>query len=78
MTHAYGVYNAFQSGPNYRADKGYLDVRSGTVFDADTDPADEGIQPSSQQQDQGAQGSDAGFEDNTDYGVDMGGPAYDY
>ena len=41
----YDVYNDFQSGPNYRDDKGYLDVRSGTVFDADTDPADEGVQP---------------------------------
>ena len=41
----YDVYNDFQSGPNYRDDKGYLDVRSGTVFDDDTDPADEGVQP---------------------------------
>ena len=41
----YDVYNDFRSGPNYRDEKGYLDVRSGTVFDADTDPADEGVQP---------------------------------
>ena len=59
----YDVYNDYRGGPNYRDDKGYLDVRSGTVFDADTDPADEGIQPSSQQQDQGETSSDSGFSD---------------
>ena len=31
----YDVYNDFQGGPNYRDDKGYLDVRPGTVFDAE-------------------------------------------
>ena len=76
----YDVYNDYRGGPNYRDEKGYLDVRSGTVYDADTDPADEGIQPSSPQQDQGVQVGDnyQDSSDDTDYGVDMGGPAYDY
>ena len=59
----YDVYNDFSGAPNYRDASGYLDVRSGTVFDADTDPADEGVQPSSQQQDQGEISSDSGFSD---------------
>jgi len=41
----YDVYNDFSGAPNYRDKSGYLDVRPGTVFDADTDPADEGVQP---------------------------------
>ena len=69
----YDVYNDFQSGPNYRDDKGYLDVRPGTVFDADTDPADEGTQPSSQQQDQGETSSDSGFSDNASTAGDAPG-----
>jgi hypothetical protein len=70
----YDVYNDYRGGPNYRDDKGYLDVRSGTVFDADTDPADEGIQPSSQQQDQGETSSDSGFSDS----ASTAGDAPDY
>ena len=31
----YDVYNDFQGAPNYRDDKGYLDIRPGTVFDAE-------------------------------------------
>jgi len=61
----YDVYNDFSGGPNYRDDKGYLDVRPGTVFDADTDPADEGTQTSSSQQDQGEISSDSGFSNTT-------------
>ena len=41
----YDVYNDFRGGLNYRDEKGYLNVTSGTIFDADTDPADEGVQP---------------------------------
>ena len=69
----YDVYNDYRGGPNYRDDKGYLDVRSGTVFDADTDPADEGIQPSSQQQDQGETSSDSGFNDSASTAGDAPG-----
>jgi|TARA_R100000479_G_scaffold24843_1_gene9386 hypothetical protein len=36
----YDVYNDFQGGPNYRDDKGYLDVRPGTVFDAEDEETD--------------------------------------
>ena len=43
----YDVYNDFSGAPNYRDESGYLDVKPGTVFDADTDPADEGTQTSS-------------------------------
>ena len=38
---------SFSGAPNYRDESGYLDVKPGTVFDADTDPADEGTQTSS-------------------------------
>ena len=69
----YDVYNDYRGGPNYRDDKGYLDVKSGTVFDADTDPADEGIQPSSQQQDQGETSSDSGFNDSASTAGDAPG-----
>jgi len=31
----YDVYNDYRGGPNYRDEKGYLDVKSGTVFDAE-------------------------------------------
>ena len=31
----YDVYNDFQGGPNYRDEKGYLDIRPGTYFDAE-------------------------------------------
>ena len=40
----YDVYNDFSGAPNYTDKSGYLDVKPGTVFDADTDPADEGTQ----------------------------------
>ena len=74
----YGDYDAFtdySAGPTYTRE----DLKPGTVFDAEDEETD--FTPPSgglMSQDQGAQGSDAGFEDNTDYGVDMGGPAYDY
>ena len=75
----YDVYNDFQGGPNYRDDKGYLDVRPGTVFDADTDPADEGTQSTTTSvSDYTSTMQDPDPVDDTDYGVDMGGPAYDY
>jgi hypothetical protein len=75
----YDVYNDFQGGPNYRDDKGYLDVKPGTVFDADTDPADEGTQPTTTSvSDYTSTMQDPDPVDDTDYGVDMGGPAYDY
>jgi len=72
----YDVYNDFQGGPNYRDDKGYLDVRPGTVFDAEDEetdftapPVDQGVAVGDNYQDSS---------NDTDYGVDMGGPAYDY
>ena len=74
----YDVYNDFQGGPNYRDDKGYLDIKPGTVFDADTDPADQGVQPSTSVSDYTPTMQDPDPVDDTDYGVDMGGPAYDY
>ena len=46
-------------GPQYSRE----DVKPGTVFDADTDPADEGIQPSTPRQDQGVQVGD-NYQDN--------------
>ena len=64
MYQDYDVYNDFRSGPNYRDEKGYLDVRSGTVFDADTDPADEGVQPAPTI-DQRFESSDSGSNNNS-------------
>ena len=71
----YDVYNDYRGVPNYRDEKGYLDVRPGTVFDAE----DHG-EPPSPPQDKGVQVGDnyQDSSDDTDYGVDMGGPAYDY
>ena len=58
----YDVYNDFQSGPNYRDDKGYLDVRSGTVFDAEDE---ENNYNSPAPQNQGEVSSDSGFNNTT-------------
>ena len=85
----YDVYNDFQSGPNYRDDKGYLDVKPGTVFDADTDPADEGIQPTppsggmmsppshiGPQSDNGSDDSSTGTMDASDFSDDTPGTPF--
>ena len=54
----YDVYNDYRGGPNYRDEKGYLDVRSGTVFDAEDEetnftstPVDQGVQVGDNYQD---------------------------
>ena len=58
----YDVYNDFSGAPNYRDDKGYLDVRPGTVFDAEDEETDFTSPPS---QDQGEISSDSGFSNTT-------------
>jgi len=88
MYQDYDVYNDFRSGPNYRDEKGYLDVRSGTVFDADTDPADEGVQPTTTssimsppshigpQSDNGSDDSSTGTMDASDFSDDTPGTPF--
>ena len=74
----YDVYNDFTGGPNYRDDKGYLDVRPGTVFDAEDEEDYSTTTTSTPVSDYTPTTQDPDPVDNTDYGVDMGGPAYDY
>ena len=58
----YDVYNDYRGGPNYRDDKGYLDVRSGTVFDAEDEENNYNLPAP---QNQGEVSSDSGFNNTT-------------
>ena len=79
----YDVYNDFSGSPNYRDPSGYLDVRPGTVFDADTDPADEGTQTSSPapsldipDRNRGQTGGGTGTMDASDFSDDTPGTPF--
>ena len=74
----YDVYNDYRGGPNYRDDKGYLDVKSGTVFDAEDEEDYSTTTTSTPVSDYTPTTQAPAPVDNTDYGVAMGGPAYDY
>ena len=74
----YDVYNDFSGAPNYRDESGYLDVRPGTVFDAEDEEDYSTTTTSTPVSDYTPTTQDPAPVDNTDYGVDMGGPAYDY
>ena len=71
----YDVYNDFSGGPNYRDDKGYLDIKTGTVFDAEDEETDFTGPPS---QDQGEISSDSGFSNTTQNDRDTAGDAPGY
>ena len=61
----YDAYTDYSAGPTYTRE----DLKPGTVFDADTDPADEGVQPTTttgiMSRDQGVQVGD-NYQDSSD------------
>ena len=76
----YDVYNDYRGGPNYRDEKGYLDVRSGTVFDAEDEetnftstPVDQGVQVGDNYQDSD---SSTGTMDASDFSDDTPGTPF--